>query len=122
MKRAGANVLLLEDSVILAMAMEEELTERGHTVCTAATVSAAEQCLAESSGFAVALLDMRLPDGTPGALARKLQAAGCAVALVSGVGADEVPGDLAHLPLFRKPTPLGLLADWVDGVLRPQRV
>ncbi|MDF8333541.1 hypothetical protein [Novosphingobium cyanobacteriorum] len=122
MKIARASVLVLEDSVILAMAMEEELAERGHTVCAAATVAAAEQCLAEARSFDVALLDMRLPDGTPDALARKLLAAGCAVALVSGVGKDEVADDLAHLPLFRKPAPLHLLADWVDGVLRPQRV
>ena len=59
----GARVLILEDDPALAEVLCEQLLERGHTATTAASVAEARRAL-EAEEFEVALLDLRLPDGT----------------------------------------------------------
>jgi CheY-like chemotaxis protein len=81
----------------------------------AATVAAA-QMHAGLDHFAVALLDLHLPDGTPFEVARDLERAGCRIALVSGADVDGVPAELGHHTLFQKPVTPVRLADWVDAM------
>lgn len=117
MDTARARILVLEDSVLVAMAVEDELIDRGYAVSLAATVAAAEM-LAGTDHFAAALLDLHLPDGSPVALASRLARGGCRIAVVSGSDLDGVPPALAGHALFQKPVMPARLADWVDAILR----
>ncbi|MGV3510454.1 MAG: response regulator [Novosphingobium sp.] len=107
----GQLVLVVEDSVLVAMAIEDALIERGLAVVVATTVAAAEQ-LAEAHMPDVALLDLQLPDGLTLDLARRLRDAGCAVAISSGLDSGAVPESHNFAIQFRKPTSPDLLADW----------
>jgi len=108
-------VLVLEDSVLVAMAIEDELADRGHSVTVAGSVAAAMKCLAVQT-FDAALLDLHLPDGHSHHIARSLDANGCAVALTSGADTDSVPPALVHLVSFQKPVPPHVLGEWIDSL------
>lgn len=109
-----ARILILEDSALFAMALQDELERRGHAVECAATLAAAREIL-QAGPVAAALLDMRLPDGNALNLARNLQAAGSCVALVTGLSPEQIEDDLSGLAVFSKPVSIDKLADWVDN-------
>jgi len=111
-------ILVVEDSLVAAMALEEELEERLHQVRIAGSLRGAREWMAEER-YDAALLDMHLPDGPSDALAAELERAGCIVALVSGIDAGDVPSTLEHLPLFQKPIQPAILASWIDSLLQP---
>ena len=67
---------------------------------------------------AIALLDLRLPDGDSAPLALRLVQEGCTVALISGADSGVIPASLGAVPRFPKPTGAWQLADWVDGLRR----
>jgi DNA-binding response OmpR family regulator len=110
-------VLVVEDSFLVAAALEDALQEAGHAVKGAGSVAEAEAYLIET-GFKAALLDYMLPDGDSLMLARRLHATGCRVAVVSGLDSDVLPSDPAIAVHFAKPMDDRLLVDWVDS-LRP---
>ncbi len=64
-------VLLVDDNAALVDNLRETLEDEGYVVATAGTV--AEAAKAASSGFDVALVDLRLPDGDGTALTEKLR-------------------------------------------------
>ena len=109
----AARIFILEDSVLFAMALEDELRHRGYEVASAGSLAAA-RAIISAELFAAALLDLRLPDGHALELARELCERECAVALVTGLDQDQIDGNLAGLTVFSKPTNIGKLADWVD--------
>lgn len=105
-------VLVVEDSFLVAASLEDALVEAGHPVTVAGSVAEAEAALAGAS-FAIALLDYMLPDGDSLALARRLGATGCKVAVVSGVDREVVPPDPAIAAHFVKPMDERELIEWV---------
>jgi len=108
-------VLVVEDSFLIAAALEDALTEAGHRVLTAGSVAEAEAHMADTR-FRAALLDYMLPDGDSLILARRLHAKGCKVALVSGADRDVLPQDPSIEALFPKPADGQMLLDWVSSV------
>ena len=108
-------VLVLEDSILVAMAIEAALEDRGFTTVTAGTIAAAEERI-ERRRPRIALLDLRLPDGTALDLATRLHAQGCKVALCTGVDAAGVPAGFEFAEQFRKPVSPETLANWVETV------
>jgi len=64
-------VLLVDDNAALVDNLRETLEDEGYVVATAGTV--AEASKAASSGFDVALVDLKLPDGDGTALTEKLR-------------------------------------------------
>lgn len=110
-------VLVVEDSVLVAMAIEDALLEKGLTVVVATSLAAAEQVVALDAP-AVALLDLQLPDGYSLDLASRLNDMGCAVAITSGLDSGAVPHSHRFAVQFRKPTSPDLLADWTVSVLK----
>jgi signal transduction histidine kinase len=66
-----ARVLLVDDNAALVDNLRETLEDEGYDVATAGTVAAAAK--AASSGFDVALVDLRLPDGDGTALTEQLR-------------------------------------------------
>lgn len=109
-------VLVLEDSVIVAMDIEVELSERGYRPVSAGTIAAATARIGEGPVVA-ALLDLHLPDGNALPLALTLHRLGTLVALVSGSEADHVAPDCAHVTHFAKPISAARLVDWLDASL-----
>ena len=110
------NVLVLEDSLLVAMEIEDALLAQGLSVAIAETLQAAEDCIPDTP-FDAALVDCRLPDGNAHDIALRLEARGTRVALVTGADAASLPRAIAHLPRFDKPVPPWVLADWVRNAL-----
>jgi DNA-binding response OmpR family regulator len=106
-------VLVLEDSVLVAMAIEATLEDRGYETIVAGTLAAAMDRLGRTVPMA-ALLDLHLPDGNSVALARSLHENGCKVAICTGT--DALPDGCDFAASFRKPVmPLDLV-DWLEQV------
>ncbi|HET9628510.1 MAG TPA: response regulator [Novosphingobium sp.] len=114
------SVLVVEDSFLVAASLEDALVEAGHRVTLARSVGEAEAAM-EDGPYSAALLDFILPDGDSLALARRLHASGCKVAVVSGADRDMVPADGAIAALFPKPTDEGELLAWISTVSQPQQ-
>ena len=110
---APFRILLVEDSVLFAMALEDALRDHGHAVASAASLAAARRHLAEDP-VQLAFIDLRLPDGEALELARQLRDAGCAVALVTGLDLADSSADLDGMHVFPKPASIDRLLDWVD--------
>jgi len=104
---------VLEDSVLVAMAIEAALADRGFETIVAGTLAAAEDRLGRTVPIA-ALLDLHLPDGNSAELARSLHARGCKVALCSG--SDGLPADCDFAARFRKPVIAQDLVRWLEEV------
>lgn len=111
-------VLVVEDSFLIAAALEDALIQAGHSVMMAGSVAEAETAMA-STDFLAALLDFMLPDGDSLTLARKLHAGGCKVAVVSGADRDVVPADAAIAAHFAKPKDDQVLVEWVSSIVAP---
>ena len=112
-------VLVLEDSVLVAMAIEAALEDRGFEPIVVGSLAAAAERLAGVTPLA-ALLDLQLPDGTSLALARQLDGRGCKVALCTGADSGVVPPGHGFARRFRKPIAAEALAAWVAEVAGPQ--
>ncbi len=102
--------------MLVAMAIEDALQERGLTVAVASTLEGANNLIATRVP-AVALLDIHLPDGESLDLASRLHDAGCAIAISSAFEADAVPDDFNFAAQFRKPVSPEVLAEWVSAVI-----
>lgn len=112
-------ILVVEDSVLVAMAIEAELMDRGYDVIVAGSLTAARERLRQGT-LGAALLDVNLPDGTTLDLARELVALTIPVAICSGIDSGSVPVGYPPTVRFEKPVPPEQLGDWVDSVLRPE--
>ena len=108
-------VLILEDSVLVAMAIEAALADHGFDSIIAGTLAAANERLGHTLP-AAALLDLHLPDGNSIALARSLHERGCRVAMCSGT--DRLPEQCDFAASFRKPVVAAELVEWVEEVTR----
>lgn len=111
------HVLIVEDSVLVAMAIEDVLIEQGFSVAVATSLREA-RTMVEQRQPAAALLDLQLPDGFSGDLARQLADTGCMVALCSAFDADDVPDAGDYAARFSKPVSPEILAAWVNDTLR----
>lgn len=116
-----ATILVVEDSVLVAMAIEAVLIDRGYDVIVAGSLAAARQRLRQGT-IAAALLDVNLPDGTTLDLACELIALTIPVAICSGIDSGSVPTGFPPTERFEKPIAPERLADWVDSVLRPIKI
>lgn len=112
-------ILVVEDSVLVAMAVEAALTDRGYEVIVAGSLAAARQRLRQGT-ISAALLDVNLPDGTTLDLACEFVALRIPVAICSGIDSGSVPTGYPPTARFEKPVEPERLADWVDGVLGPR--
>lgn len=112
-------VLIVEDGILVAMAIEDALNERGVDVMVATTLENA-CALVEQDTPDAALLDLQLPDGHTLELATALKARGCAVAFSSAFDEDAVPASHDFAVQFKKPVSPEWLADWVVDCLTQQ--
>jgi len=108
-------ILVVEDSVLVAMAIEDALQMRGYDVIVASTLSGARE-LIEKRRPVAALLDLQLPDGLSLDLARQLHGMGCAVAISSGFERDAIPEGHEFAAQFHKPVSPDILVEWAGLV------
>ena len=100
--------------MLVAMAIEAALADRGYEAILAGTLAAAHERLGRTLPVA-ALLDLHLPDGNSVELARSLNERGCKVAICSG--SDVLREECGVVASFRKPVIASDLVRWVDEVV-----
>lgn len=100
---AGKRILIVEDEMIVAMLIEDILTDQGATVVgPAARVARALDLLGQSEVDA-ALLDVNLAGEMTTPVAEELRRRGIPFAFATGYGVAGVPDGFAGQPLLQKP-------------------
>lgn len=117
---AGQRMLLVEDSLIIALDAEDVLNRLGaQTVVTASTVEAALDAVTLSPPT-LAMLDINLGDRTSYAVADRLAAAGIPFLFASGYGEQsKLPDAHAGRAVLQKPYTLENVARALDALLNP---
>jgi CheY-like chemotaxis protein len=100
---AGKRILIVEDEMIVAMLIEDILTDAGATVVgPAARVNKALDLIGAESVDA-ALLDVNLAGENTAPVAEELRRRGIPFAFATGYGQAGVPAGFAGQPLLQKP-------------------
>lgn len=116
---AGYRVLLVEDEMLVAMSIEDALTEAGcEVVGPAGTVDRA-LALLEGGGFDAAVLDMNLNGRSGVPVADALARNGVPFLVLSGYGTAAVSGSHPHAPVLSKPFVPGKLIDTLKRLVEP---
>ncbi|MEO0943395.1 MAG: response regulator [Pseudomonadota bacterium] len=109
----GLSFLIVEDEILIAIAIKEYLSDEGAFIIESATTLARARELMDMS-FDAAILDVRLPDGTSYDLAKDLLANGIGVCFHSGHAENEEMETFRNAIFCAKPsTP----DDLIKGVL-----
>ena len=109
-----ADILVVEDSLLVAMSLENVLIEAGYEV-TVADTNAAARAAAVQTVFSAALVDYHLPDGDCVALCAELRAAGTRVALDTGIDRSSAEPSTQFDRIFYKPIEEHALLAWLGG-------
>jgi light-regulated signal transduction histidine kinase (bacteriophytochrome) len=114
---AETSVLLVEDSLIIALDAEDILQRFGATITTASTVDAAHDRLDETR-FDFAILDINLGDQTSFGIADRLQDMGVPFFFASGYGEQaNLPMEHRARPVVQKPYTTGNIIRSVEDLL-----
>lgn len=81
---ASKTILIVEDEMIIALHIEQTLTDLGHRVIIATGKAEAER-LAAAGNVDLAIVDYRLTDGTTDRLMERLEEAGTPFIVCSGM-------------------------------------
>ncbi len=101
--KAGARILIVEDEALIAMLLEEMLTDLGYELAgTAATLAQALE-LAEATELDGAILDLSLGGEKSLPVADALAARGIPYMFASGYGRSGLEEPYASRALLRKP-------------------
>jgi PAS domain S-box-containing protein len=96
-------VLLVEDEALVAMMIQECLTEYGHSVVGPIGRAADALAAAKQGEFDAAILDINLSDGMAYPVAEILSERGVPFAFVTGYEADTVDERFSKVPVLQKP-------------------
>jgi DNA-binding response OmpR family regulator len=96
-------VLLVEDEVLLATAMQDELQRAGHQVIGPAARREDALQLVRQNHVDVALVDYNLVDGTAEPLLQALERQGIPFACLTARPRDDISSEWQDRPYFRKP-------------------
>jgi DNA-binding NtrC family response regulator len=109
-------VLVVEDELLIASALEITLDTKGYRVLgPAATVDEA-RILLETGQPDVALIDYRLASTTTEALLPLLDARGVAVCVLTGYGRKQLPESYAKYAVLEKPFPMQQLVSTLHNL------
>ena len=114
-------VLLVEDNMLIAIEMENQLKQFGFsTVDSAPTVDRAMKLLGRSTNpYQVCLLDINLKTENSFAIAERLLQTQTPFAFVSGYDSKHpVPDNLKDIPLLKKPVDVGKLSRMLQALLK----
>ncbi len=118
-------VLLVEDEALIAALAVDAFEELGYTIVEAANAKAAlEIASAGLNGFALAMIDVGLPDGRGDALALQLRdmRGDLPIIIATGYGASGLDAKLGTLPkvvVLTKPYEFERLQEVASGLLAP---
>ncbi len=100
---SGKRVLLVEDEALVAMMIQDWLTEAGHSVIgPISRASEALQAAAEAE-YDAAILDINLGDGMAYPVADIVAKRGVPFVFVTGYEADTIDERFSHVPILQKP-------------------
>lgn len=102
MTLSGRTVLILEDELIIAFALEDMLADMGAEVLMASTVDEGFAKLDETS-IAIAVLDVNVAGTKSYPVAEELQRRGVPLIFATGYGDAEHPPHFAATPTLTKP-------------------
>lgn len=114
---AGKRVLVVEDEPILAMSMQDMLTDLGCAVVGPALSVKEAEAMAREALLDVALLDINMGDGPSFPIARILIARSVPCCFASGYGPAGVPAELRAVPVLSKPFTVRSLAAILHGLV-----
>jgi PAS domain S-box-containing protein len=100
---AGRRVLLVEDEALVAMMIQDFLTESGHYVIGPISNAFDAMEAARTSGYDAAILDINLGDGMAYPVADILSARGVPFVFVTGYEADTIDNRFSGVPVLQKP-------------------
>ena len=110
------NILIVEDEMMIALHIEDTLTQLGHHVVTAITTAQAEEVIARDN-IELALVDYKLTGGDSEALMGRLQAAGIPFVVCSGISDESQRGSVSRqAPFLSKPFTSDALIDAVSAI------
>ena len=99
----GRRVLLVEDEALVAMMIQECLTESGHSVVGPICARRRRAAAAKEGDFDAAILDINLGDGMAYPVADIVAARGVPFVFVTGYEADTVDERFSDVPILQKP-------------------
>lgn len=100
---AGCRVLVVEDEMMVAWALEDMLSDWGCTVVGPAARVANALTMLDAEAIDVALLDVSLDRQKSYPVADALAAGGVPFALLTGYGRDSLPSRYQTCPVLQKP-------------------
>jgi PAS domain S-box-containing protein len=99
----GQRILLVEDEALVAMMMQECLTENGHTVIGPLSRASDALQAAKDGDYDAAILDINLGDGMAYPVADIVSARGIPFVFVTGYDADTIDERFSAVPILQKP-------------------
>jgi PAS domain S-box-containing protein len=119
----GQRVLLVEDEALVAMMIQDWLTEAGHSVI--GPISRASEALkaATEADYDAAILDINLGDGMAYPVADIVAKRGAPFVFVTGYEADTIDDRFSHVPILQKPIERQMLQNlFLSAALAPNVV
>jgi len=117
---AGRRVLVVEDQYAIALDLCETLDREGASVVgPAASVEDALQMLESSGPFDIAVLDIKLREGSVYPVADRLQELGVPYLFTTACEEDEIPERYRDKPRFDKPVRLSSILDAIREHVTP---
>ena len=102
-------VLLVEDEALVAMMIQETMTEFGFQVIGPVSTASEALAAARNSQFDAAVLDINLGDGMVYTVAEILSKRGVPFVFVTGYDADSVDSRFTGVPVLQKPIERNML-------------
>ena len=99
----GRKVLLVEDEALVALMIQEFLTESGHSVIGPISRTSEALSAAQEADFDTAILDVNLGDGMAYPVADILSARGIPFVFVTGYEANTIDERFSDAPVLQKP-------------------
>jgi DNA-binding response OmpR family regulator len=99
----GARILVVEDEAMVAMLIEDTLSDAGFKVLGPAATVAEAMAVLDAERPAGAVLDLNLGGDSSGPVADRLAAEGIPFLICSGYGASGVPPAHTGRPVLPKP-------------------
>ncbi len=96
-------VIIVEDELMLSLALEDMLTDRGHILAGSASNRVAAMKLAETADYDLAVLDVNLKGESIEPVADKIRERGVPIVFVTGYGERGVPERFRQCPVVAKP-------------------
>src|SRR3978361_2130927 len=101
--KTSLQILIVEDEAMIAMLLEDMLTDLGHHVSGISSRMSDAEVLVSKTEADLAILDVNLAGQDTYPLAETLTSRGVPFIFATGYGADGIRGTWPRVPVLRKP-------------------